>query len=591
MTDDLFELVDRDYDQVQREEYPRQIKTRRSSFNTIVEKFTNFRINRLKKKLEKEKAKALTEKYTESNYEDKIERRALKIAKLEEKIKILSRDEVPASYVDNRAIKLKKKMCDNLTQNIASLYSVGMENKEEIFAEEVVEEPKEELQEEVMASSASTVTDKVKEDELDVDTIDRQTITDTINEEFSNQAAKAEEISREDVEEVVDEKFANLSDEETIDRDAIEQTINEEFAKKEEEIEEYAAPNTDVSKEDIKDVVNEKFNELGGIPEMEDVVIKAAETIEPEQTVEEQPKTEESDMFRVSRNNTNNVRTSRFDSEGNVIKKFDYVPMTDEEIREAQIKLGWDEHGNPIKKEEPKKYDYVPMTDEEIREAQIKMGLDENGNPIKKEEPKKYDYVPMTDEEIREAQIKIGLDENGNFIETPKETEEKFVGEAEEVMPQYTTLEDKPVDNIDVVDNPEVVEQKSHSSATIDDYTALKERILKLKEQKEQTAREIEAARRQEEEMKERAHEMEEMLAESDKSVAASLEMLKAYSEALEEDCDRNRRKAEEAKSRAQESSDYIASHQDKLNDNQRLISEIDTLIGERVDPTSIKVR
>jgi len=42
-------------------------------------------------------------------------------------------------------------MCDNLKKNLADLYSVGIENKEKIFAED----QKEELQEDIVASAAS----------------------------------------------------------------------------------------------------------------------------------------------------------------------------------------------------------------------------------------------------------------------------------------------------------------------------------------------------------------------------------------------------------------------------------------------------
>ena len=53
MTDEMFELVDRDLKQSQRVDPSRQIKTRKISFESIYKRFTQFRIELLSKKLEK----------------------------------------------------------------------------------------------------------------------------------------------------------------------------------------------------------------------------------------------------------------------------------------------------------------------------------------------------------------------------------------------------------------------------------------------------------------------------------------------------------------------------------------------------------
>ena len=53
MTDEMFEFVDRDYEQCTRVNPSRQIKTKGISFGRIRSKFNSFLMSRLEKKLEK----------------------------------------------------------------------------------------------------------------------------------------------------------------------------------------------------------------------------------------------------------------------------------------------------------------------------------------------------------------------------------------------------------------------------------------------------------------------------------------------------------------------------------------------------------
>ena len=69
MTDERIKFIDEDYDLIPRVKPSRQIKTRSSSFNAIREKFNQFRISRLEKKLDKKVEKALTEEYTRDDYD------------------------------------------------------------------------------------------------------------------------------------------------------------------------------------------------------------------------------------------------------------------------------------------------------------------------------------------------------------------------------------------------------------------------------------------------------------------------------------------------------------------------------------------
>ena len=110
---DKIDLLDNDYNLVSRKASPRQIKTRSKSFSSISGIFTKFRISRLEKKLEKSRKsfvnqeihKNLGDSSVVRKTEKNIEKKAKAIAKIEEKIMILSKENVPTNYVENRAIK------------------------------------------------------------------------------------------------------------------------------------------------------------------------------------------------------------------------------------------------------------------------------------------------------------------------------------------------------------------------------------------------------------------------------------------------------------------------------------------------------
>ena len=101
MTDERIELVDRDYERCPRDNPSRQIRTRKSSFTTIREKFNSWRIKRLEGKLERKRENALTQGVTDKNFKEKLGERAEVIARLEEKIMLLSFSPVGAAAAAN----------------------------------------------------------------------------------------------------------------------------------------------------------------------------------------------------------------------------------------------------------------------------------------------------------------------------------------------------------------------------------------------------------------------------------------------------------------------------------------------------------
>ena len=109
---DNIELVDRDSSNAKNAGriHSNLIRLKKASFSNIVSKWNAFRLANLNKKLERENDKLdkIINTAPFGKMEEKVFAQTNKIAKLEEKIKILSRENVPANYVKSRAIKLKK---------------------------------------------------------------------------------------------------------------------------------------------------------------------------------------------------------------------------------------------------------------------------------------------------------------------------------------------------------------------------------------------------------------------------------------------------------------------------------------------------
>jgi len=141
MTQSEVELIDGDYGLVRKDRISsNQIKTKPISFSTISDNWRKFRLKLYNEKLEEEKKSVLTQNFnvddnsrlTEKSI-DSINSKSLIIARLEEKIRILSKESVPSNYVDNRAIKLRTKMMNNLVYNSSNAYSIGLDKMDVVF--------------------------------------------------------------------------------------------------------------------------------------------------------------------------------------------------------------------------------------------------------------------------------------------------------------------------------------------------------------------------------------------------------------------------------------------------------------------------
>lgn len=604
MTDENIEFVDREYVNCPRVKPSRSIRTRSTSFTSIGERFRNFRIQLLEKKLEKKREQALTKGYDVSsgNYEEKIAKSAEVIARLEEKIMVLSKENVPDHYVSRRAIKLRKSMSENLTWNTGRLYSVGMEHYDEIFApdEELLEEKKpsvipynDELSTvtenaaPVMAAAAipSDTADKINVVPSD---LERKAIVDVINSSFGDkekevqsESADVEEddLKSEEIKSVIDEHLRKLEEQKKTEKAAEENELNseriktviDEHLRKLEEKRQAEASVPTIEKEEVQEAVDEAFKKMEPEKKIDVPETASIPVIQPIPSGEEVDKAVE--RVRVSRNNVKSVNPTLFDANGNRVtrhKKYNYTPMTDEEIRQSQIKLGFDEHGNLIGNNLPKK--------EAVSSARVVGNFIAPGSMPSL--TLKDVFVPTT-EKIEETPIR----------EVPVVVPERKANDVDLEFGEGEAMFDivDPNQNQQEVEAPVVQEspREETTSMTVEDYTALKEKILRLQQQRNLTQKNREAAQKRANDAAIRAEEAKRIFAVSQANYNERMAKLRAYTKSLEDACDENVRRAEEAERNARMSDTISQEQRHKAENNIRIIGEIDSMIGEDTPETT----
>lgn len=546
---DKIEYIDREYARCIREGKPRLIKARMSSFRSIAKRFNDFRVSLLKGKLDRMKEKALTEKYKSDNFDKKIEKKSKAIAKLEEKIMLISKDVVPTDYVDKRAIKLKKAMIENLTHNSGLFYSIGLDNADKVFSTE---------EEEAVSIDVDGLHDDglvSLEEEFEAEIKDTTALTDE------------EKITRDKIVDVVNTTLDSVTQQETIDEYSTKYDVPLEG-----ELADVVADGTGdldssepMSKEEIQNVINAAFNQV----ENTEVSSDASGETTHEEIDDDEIKKEVDDVIekiKVSRNNVNSVRTDKYDESGKEKpkSKYQYVPMTDEEIRDSQRKLGFDENGNIIDDGVVETKDETVPLDDIVVETE-KAAEDET---VSREMP-----VVVDDRNPESAVTTVFEDE-----------EDKTMFEVIEEAKVEPTDEDKtavdPVEEFSIVDSEDKKETHTSTSSKIDEYLSLKDKILQLQEQKRITEEKRRNAQKIAEEKAARAQQVKMMFEESQKSYEERLRLLRAYTQSLEAECEESAKGVELAENDAQMSENFILSQQEKTDANYRVIEEIDGLIN-----------
>lgn len=492
---DKIDLLDNDYNLVSRKASPRQIKTRSKSFSSISGIFTKFRISRLEKKLEKSRKSFVNQEIHKNlgdssivrKTEKNIEKKAKEIAKIEEKIMILSKENVPTNYVENRAIKLRKNMMSNLSHNSSMAYSLGIKTEadeakaiDKIFNED----------------SPLSINERVRESELeDVEDVEEQE-NDQVETPESIMSHESEEIGRSvssilagDTSKefkVADDKEADAVEKEEVSSDESDKEVSEPVSESEqipdistfmkdidlnvntyqdstnansvidenESREHIEVVPTDIDRDAIKSSIDDQFENIaksGDISEEETItnagrpnsenrfnsIDNGVKFVSPE-TVKgvvgtgskididtDEPKS-------ISPEEVRAVLDGKFDEVENTEEedKVDThldVKSIEETISDALNKLDEEEHNKDL--DDEMSFEDVHEEVEDAINERNKISSNEshvariNEFDADGNKKQKFDYVPMTDEEIKQAQENIEYEK----YENPAFKEEKHL--------------------------------------------------------------------------------------------------------------------------------------------------------------------
>lgn len=561
------DFLDADYKVVPLEKKPRQIRTKSTSFSQIKKYFTDFRIRLLTKKLEKEKDKAVTEAYPERFSEKDDERmmkRATTIARLEQKIKILDGEKVPVDYIDKRAIKIKKAMMKNISYTSGNIYTVGIDNKEAVF--EATKQPEvvpmdPEIQESIAADVKKIMEEEKKEAEAAQEEVAAYTpspvtkaeIRAEIDEEFAKLAGKAKKAV---VQEEVVEPHINL--------DEIKASIDEAFQAVKDQKE---VPQATIGTDAVRDAVEESFESVNVDSKISREDIKA--------------EVDEAMSRVVSKNGATSAKVDRFNEDGSRREKYNYTPMTDEEIRAAQENIEYDKYeqiyrdehakakaereAQPVVEEEP--YVYTPMTDEEIKAAQANIEYD------------KYEEIYRTQNEVKfkTAEFKDifqPADPNGFNVEA--EVAEEAVREVPVIVPE--------VDGERFVSKPHVVVEPTPSvvskPTSIEEFGALKAKVERLKKKLAETESKKNTAVQFAERTSSRAEEIKRITIDSEKAYQDRIASLQLLAQTLEENCKLNETAAHAATKDAECNERFISSQMAKKEQFDDAINQVDSFLS-----------
>lgn len=565
------DFLDANYENVSLGKKPRQIRTKSTSFSQIKKYFTDFRIRLLTKKLEREKDKAVTEAYPErfsEKDEERMMKRASTIARLEQKIKILDGENVPVDYIDKRAIKIKKAMMKNISYTSGNIYTVGIENKEAVFA--AIQEPEVvKIDPEVQESIAEDVKKIMEEEKKEVEQpeavasytpspVTRAEIRAEIDEEFEKLAGKAKKAV---VHEEVKEPHINL--------DEIKASIDEAFqAVKDSK----KVPQATIGTDEVKDVVEESFES-----------VNVESKISPEDIKAEVDEAMAKVATGVSKNGATGAKIDRFNEDGTRREKYNYTPMTDEEIRAAQENIEYDKYEQIYREEHAK-----AKAEREAQEAQVVV-----------EEP--YVYKPMTDEEIKAAQANIEYDKYEEIYRAQNEIKFKtaefkdifqpadpsgFVVEdavVEEAVREVPVIVPE-VDGERFVSKPHIVEEAAPSvvskPTSIEEFGALKAKVEQLKKKLAETESKKNTAVRFAERTSSRAEEIKRITIDSEKAYQDRIASLQLLAQTLEENCKLNETAAHAATKDAECNERFISSQMAKKEQFDDAINQVDSFLS-----------
>ncbi len=598
----------------------------------------------------------------------KLEKKATAVARMEEEIKYLTGEYVPEDYVANRAIKLKANMMENLRFNSNNVYSIGLDKADAIFSDDkedkldnavdvndeikediASDDSKDEEVEKIPVVSEDDTTDYEKDNALaDILQENEQRIADDVRkilEKNKEEKDTTDEkidvvpstVERQQIKDAVDGLFrsveiGNQSENSQDIVDAIESRVNEanEMAAKQDGDDESL-----IGKDDMKSIIDEEIDGVSLDDENVDRVSDDEDATEREIDYDDikSELDKAMDNVRISKNGTA-AKLDKFDEEGQ-------VKESEEEVSKDDIKSIIEEAMADSKSlEEEKKYDYKPMTDDEIARARENIEFDKyekiyhdttantNADDLVVGEFAPTDKPKFSVPEVNFDDIfkPVASVEGYGQVEAPtlnftdtKEEDNSVERELPMVVPERYNLsanlenqESYSNDETDYDDYSAVEESQEevssndddlhfdYSTATADEvksrftqasslseFAELRKRAEMLKEEQRKSREARETEERRAEEIDRIAREKKEAVAAKEKEYAKRLEKLRMYTEALADDCKFNENKAELAKNVAEANERFVQEQEEKARSMESLINEIDSII----EPEAINVR
>ena len=626
------ELVDRDYKSCSKKAMPRQIKTRRTSFANIAERFRKFRIGMLERKMERIVDKTLSKDFKEKSISKKLMASSTKLAKLEAKIRVLSREEVPSKFVKSRAIKLRDYMMKNTARTADGLYYVDLDDDDVLnFAingeiglnnpvnVEPADAPQEDSDDEKIDLSSEAIdkdslTNSINNGfnslenspELVKYAIDKDSLTNSINSELNglNNDNELEEdaINGDSISSAVNNSLDDVQDNKSVngivtpevndntDNSAVKETVDDSNSESIDvvipEINTTDSGNDtiiidDINRESVENVISDALSDTkdNAVEENED---EATTFVSPEEVSEVVNSTNDdavedvkvSDDLDLSDNNSVEFVPEKVSSErikGYMDKAFERVSNSEASAVRANK---FDENGDIRFK-----YHYTPMSDEEIEESRRKL------NALKDYKPPKTDIFDISDIFVPvDTSISIEpVEEEKREVPIIVEPRSDEVIDKEEITDYTFDTEEDKVDTTSVVSEDDAVIDAGSRQAKISEYSKLKERILELRERRNSVDKDRMEAQTSAKQIALKAEKTKEKVAQSEAALEDKVKQMEIYCAGLEKDCEETEKETNKLQDDIKNSTTFIEAQEKQFDKNTRLIDEIDQLIGADV--------
>ena len=634
-----FEFVDRDYSKCSKETMPRQIKTRKKSFESIVSKYTEFKKSLYEKGYNDLIEKTLSSNYADSNVEQEIESNSLLIATLEKEIKILSKEDVPSRFIKSRAIKLRKSMMENLVRNSDGLYTIGLK-KEDIVDESIV--PNSDLSVSTGFVPTTDVTEKNNLYESNVETNSVEAVSESNNvsndsvvdtsmpvnnyDAFDSSLSQDDEnISVDSVQKVVDDVFNSFSN--SNESSNASDGLTYEYSEKENNNEvsnptanqSYDSVNSDI----FDNIINEKFSMDSS---NFDAVNDSDEQEVAYDNVDDATSSVEQDVADVNDNGVTsiveqNVANDNVDDVTSSVEQ-DVADANVDDVSyamEAGINSVLDDNldsdnyifqiSENVSDDNGTKNDNADVdtedNQEDVNDESLNRVSFSEALPVNDE---KYDasgkirvkgiYVPMTDDEIEDSRKRIfPMDDLGlSKINDKLSFDSMFIpssnglqvrdfpvvvnsdedNEKENIVEDYS-FEDEANLN---VESPSEDLSDTNDNVTENDFYTLKDKVLKLREKLEEANRNKIKAQDSAQKIAQEAEDSAEKAERSKKILESKIADLMKYYESLESDCNEVVKETYDLEELIEKNSQVIQMNQAQFDDDSRIIGEIDNLIS-----------